>query len=290
MIFSHLLIDPFINHDFMRRALVSCLAIALSGAPLGVFLTLRRMALAGDALSHAILPGVAVAFFCCGLSTLAMALGGIIAGCIVALISAALTRYTSLKEDASFTGIFLISLALGVMIVSLHGNSDELVHMLFGDALKITEISFKLIVGISTFSLLLLAAIYRSLVMECFDAGYLHISGGRGALIHSLFLILVVLSLVSAFQALGTLMALGIILLPAIAARFWTHTIDTMIALSMLGSFAASLAGLLFSYHLGVPSAAAIVLCAGALYLISVLFGTHDSVLAHFLPRRHFAS
>src|ERR1700722_3024575 len=109
-------LQPFIDYGFMRRALTACAAPAVGGAPLGVFLVLRRMALAGDAMSHAILPGVSLAFLVFGLSLWPMTIGGLLAGLLVALAAGAITRLTQLKEDASLTGTYMLSLAAGVLI------------------------------------------------------------------------------------------------------------------------------------------------------------------------------
>ncbi len=129
----HTFFQPFIEFGFMRRALVVCLALSLSTTMLGVFLLLRRMSLMGDALSHAILPGVAVGgYLLSGMSLLAMTLGGFIAGIVVALVAGWVSRRTPLKEDASFAGFYLGSLALGVTLVSLRGSSVDLLHLLFG--------------------------------------------------------------------------------------------------------------------------------------------------------------
>ncbi|MWL73741.1 metal ABC transporter permease, partial [Escherichia coli] len=103
----HLLFQPFIEYGFMRRALVVCLALSVSTTALGVFLLLRRMSLMGDALSHAILPGVAVGYLLSGMSLLAMSVGGFIAGITVALVAGLVSRRTPLKEDASFAGFYL---------------------------------------------------------------------------------------------------------------------------------------------------------------------------------------
>jgi len=281
---------PFVDYGFMRRALVACLALAMGGAPLGVFLVLRRMALVGDAMSHAILPGVSIAFLGFGISLLPMTLGGLIAGLLVALAAGIVTRLTTLKEDASFTGAYLLSLAAGVLIISVKGNSIDLMHVLFGNVLAVNRESLLMESGITTFSLLALAIIYRSLIVECFDPGFMRSVGGKGAIAHQLFLMLVVLNLVSAFQALGTLMALGVMVLPAIAARFWTKNIDIMIAISILFAFCASFIGLLLSYHYSLPSGPAIVLTAGLFYVISVLLGRHGSIATHFLPHKHYTS
>lgn len=284
------LAQPFMDYGFMRRALAACIALAISGAPLGVFLVLRRMALMGDAMSHAVLPGAAIAFMCFGLSILPMTIGGIIAGMIVALTAGALTRFTAIKEDASFTAMFTLSLAAGVMLITQHGTPIDLMHILFGNVLAVDKQTLLLITATSSLSTLTLAALYRSLVVECFDPGFLRSVKGKGALAHQLFLVLLVLNLVAAFQTIGTLMAMGVMVLPAIAARFWTRSIDYAIALSIVFAIIASYAGLLVSYHYALPSGPAIVLSSGALYIASIFFGTNGSLIARILPHKHFAS
>src|SRR5215813_10451524 len=117
------LIAPFAEFDFMRRALVGTWALAFGAAPIGVFLMLRRMSLMGDAMAHAILPGAAIGFLFAGLSLFAMAAGGLIAGFLIAVGAGLIARTTELKEDASLAAFFLISLALGVTIVSLKGTN-----------------------------------------------------------------------------------------------------------------------------------------------------------------------
>src|SRR5438045_6050966 len=131
------LIAPFTEFEFMRRALVGVLALALAGGPLGVFLMLRRMSLVGDAMAHAILPGAAIGFLISGLNLFAMTAGGLIAGCVVALLTGMVARLTELKEDAALATFYLLSLALGVTIVSLKGTNVDLLHVLFADVLAL---------------------------------------------------------------------------------------------------------------------------------------------------------
>src|SRR5947199_8518013 len=125
------LIAPFSEFEFMRRALAGALALALGACPIGVFLMLRRMSLVGDAMAHAILPGAAVGFLVSGLNLFAMTAGGLIAGFVVALLKGLVARATELKEDASLATFYLVSLALGVMIISLKGTNLDLLHLLF---------------------------------------------------------------------------------------------------------------------------------------------------------------
>ncbi len=280
-------LGPFAEFGFMRRALVGCLALSLGCGPIGTILVIRRMSLMGDALSHAVLPGAALAFIIAGLSLPAMSLGGVAAGLVVALLSGVVTRLTPLREDASFAAFYLISLALGVLLVSTRGSNIDLLHLLFGSILAVDDIALILIGGIATLSLALLAVIWRPLVAECFDPGFMRSVGGHGGLVHTLLLALVVLNLVAGFQALGTLMAVGLMMLPAAAARFWVRDLWSLSATSAGLSLASGFLGLLLSSHLDLPSGPAIVLVAGLGYLASVLLGPHDSLRALYLQRAH---
>jgi zinc/manganese transport system permease protein len=282
-----LALGPFAEFGFMRRALVGCLVLALSCGPIGTILVIRRMSLMGDALSHAVLPGAALGFIMAGLSLPAMSLGGLAAGLVAALSSGVVTRLTPLREDASFAAFYLIALALGVLLVSTHGSNVDLLHLLFGSILAVDNTALILMGGIATSSLLLLAVIYRPLVVECFDPGFLRAVGGRGGLVHVLFLALVVLNLVAGFQALGTLMAVGLMMLPAAAARFWVRELWSLSATSSGLALASGFLGLLLSYHLDLPSGPAIVLVAGLAYLASVALGPRDSLRALYVRRAH---
>lgn len=271
----------------MRRALAACLALSVGGTPLGVFLVLRRMSLLGDAMSHAVLPGVSIAFFFCGLSLWAMTLGGLATGLLVACLAGCITRMTPLKEDASFTSLFLLSLAVGVMMISMKGSSLDLMHILFGNVLAVDDSSLLLIATIASISALGLAMIYRNLTVACLDSDFLRVAGCRDGLTVQIFLALVALSLVSGFQALGTLMALGIILLPAIASQLWAKDIEGIMAASVGIAVLSSVGGLLLSYHQNMPSGPAIVLTAGALYAGSLFLGPQSAAMRRFFPRKH---
>ncbi|HEY0212951.1 MAG TPA: metal ABC transporter permease [Paenirhodobacter sp.] len=281
---------PFLDFAFMQRALLGCIAISLGATPVGVFLMLRRMSLTGDAMAHAILPGAAVGFLVSGLSIGAMTLGGIIAGLTVALLTGAVSRVTVLREDASLAAFYLISLALGVLLVSLKGSNVDLMHVLFGTVLALNDDALVLLCTITTVTLLTLALLWRPLVLECVDPQFLRSVSRWSLPAHLVFLALVVLNLVAGFQALGTLMAVGIMILPAAAARFWAQRLATMIAVAMTIAILSSGAGLLASYHFGLPSGPAIILAAGLFYFASLFFGPTGSLAARYLPRPHLQS
>ena len=281
------LIAPFAEFEFMRRALAGTLALALGAGPIGVFLMLRRMSLVGDAMAHAILPGAAIGFLVSGLNLFAMTAGGLIAGCVVALLTGVVARMTELKEDAALATFYLLSLALGVTIVSVKGTNIDLLHVLFGSVLALDDPTLVLIAGNATLTLVVLAMIYRPLVLECVDPGFMRSVSRTGAPAHLAFLALVVVNLVSGFHALGTLLAVGIMMLPAATGRFWARDITLMILIAGASGALSGYAGLLLSFHTGVPSGPAIILVAGALYVLSLLFGHVGGLVRQALPRRH---
>lgn len=273
----HTFFQPFIEFGFMRRALMVCLALSLSTTLLGVFLLLRRMSLMGDALSHAILPGVAVGYLMNGMSLLAMTIGGFVAGIAVALGAGWVSRRTLLKEDASFAGFYLGSLALGVTLVSLRGSNVDLLHLLFGSILAVDGPSALFVALVASITLIALAVCYRGLVVEAFDSSWLQVNARwLPSALHGLFLALLVLNLVAGFQVLGTLMAVGVMMLPAIAARCWVQTLPTMLGLAGLCGVLCAWIGLSFSWAASLPAGPAIVLTASLVFLFSLIFGTRS--------------
>lgn len=278
MIGLEVLYQPFVEFGFMRRALAGAAALAMAAGPLGVFLVLRRMSLMGDAMAHAILPGVAVGFLTAGMSVTAMTVGGMITGLAVALLAAAVARLTPQREDASFAAFYLVSLGVGVLLISLKGGNTELLHVLFGTVLGLDDAALILVSATSSVALLVLAVIFRPLVMECLDPLFLRSESRMGPVVHIAFLLLLVMTLVAGFQVLGTLMVVGIMMLPAAAARFWAGTAIGQMALAAFSGVFASYLGLLLSYYANVPASPAIILSAGIVYFLSVTFGTQGGL------------
>lgn len=286
MNFHELFIEPFVEFDFMRYALASIFCLALSAAPVGVFLVMRRMSLVGDALGHAVLPGAAIGYMFAGLSLPAMSIGGFVAGLLMALLAGLVSRFTTLKEDANFAAFYLTSLAIGVVLVSKNGDSVDLLHLLFGSVLAVDVAALTLIAAAASITALALAVIYRPLVLESIDPLFLKAVNGKGGFWHVLFLVLVVMNMVAGFQALGTLMSVGLMMLPAITARLWAKSMGMMISMAALIALLCGFAGLLFSYHIEIPSGPAIILCCGVLYVFSVVFGWEGGVVTKWLKRR----
>lgn len=284
---GHLIFGPFIEFGFMRQALLGCIALALSAAPVGVFLMLRRMSLTGDAMAHAILPGAAIGYLLFGLSLAAMTVGGIVAGLAVAIGSGLVARHTLIREDTSLAAFYLISLSLGVLIVSVRGNNVDLLHVLFGSVLALDGAALALLWGITGVTLATLLLIRRPLILDCLDPGFLRQVSGLGAVAHVGFLALLVINLVAGFHALGTLMAVGIMVLPAASARFWVRRVGPLVAVATAIALFTSVAGLLVSYHADWPTSPVIVLGLGGVYLLSMAFAPRGVLCQRPTGPRH---
>jgi zinc/manganese transport system permease protein len=265
------LVAPFESFGFMRIALVACFALALANGPIGTLLLMRRESLSGNLLSHAVMPGAALGFLYAGYSLAALTLGGVLTGLAVAGLAALTARSRPQLQDSNLIVFYLVSLSFGVLVVAARGSQADLMHVLFGTVLAVDVKALVLIASISSLTILIVAALYRPLAVESFDPAFLRAVGGGGGTFRAIFITLVVLNLVANFQAFGTLLAIGPMLLPAAAARCWTHKVWPMIALATVIGMAAALAGLLISYYANLPSGPAIVIGAGAIYGMSLL-------------------
>jgi zinc/manganese transport system permease protein len=255
----------------MRIALVASFALALANGPIGTILLMRRESLSGNVLSHAVMPGAALGFLYAGYSLAALSFGGLLTGLVVAGLAALKTSSKSQRQDVNLIVFYLVSLSFGTLIVAARGSQADLMHVLFGTVLAVDVTALLLIAAVASITLLVIAALYRPLAVESFDPAFLRAVGGGGGVFRAVFVTLVVLNLVASFQAFGTLLAIGPMLLPAAAARCWTREVWPMIALASVIGMAAALAGLLISYYANLPSGPAIVISAGLIYGISLL-------------------
>ena len=264
-----LIVEPFEALAFMRAALVACLALSLSNAAVGTLLVLRRMSLVGDVLGHAVMPGAAVGFLYAGPSPAWLSLGGLTSGFVVAALSGLIAGGQS-RRDAGLVAFYLVALSFGVVLVAWRGSNVDVMSVLFGTVLAVDRRALLQIAAVSSVIVLAIAALYRPLAVGAFDPAFLRAVGTRlpyGAV----FQALVVLGLVASFQAFGTLLAVGPMLLPAAAARCWGLGVAASMALATGFALGSSVAGLLISYHGNLPSGPAIVLAAGLLFGISLV-------------------
>ena len=263
-----LIVEPFETLAFMRGALVACLALALANGALGTLLVLRRMSLDGEVLGHAVMPGAAVGFLYAGPSPAWLSLGGLTSGLAVAALAGLITSEGS-RRDAGLVTFYLVALSLGVLLVAWRGSNVDVMRVLFGTVLAIDQRALIQIAAASSVIVLAIALLYRPLAVGAFDPAFLRAVGTHmpyGAV----FQALVVLGLVASFQAFGTLLAVGPMLLPAAAARCWGLGVARSMLLATGFGLAASVAGLLVSYHGNLPSGPAIVLAAALLFGFSL--------------------
>ncbi|GAM77787.1 zinc ABC transporter [Vibrio ishigakensis] len=272
--------DAYIQFGFMRRSLMACVVLSFSLPPLGIFLLLRRMSLVGDALSHAVLPGVAIGYLFAGMSLFYMGLGGFFAGLLVALTSSWLSKRARLNEDSTFAGLYLGSLALGVVIVSYRKNSIDLLHLLFGSLLAVDNGALIFIGVVVTITLIVLALFYRAIVYESFNSSFFSTYSSKYSIyFHALFMGLVVLNLIAGFQVLGTLMSVGLMMLPAISSRCWTNRLPIMLALAISFGVMSSILGLTWSWYQSIPAGPAIILVAMFFFILSIFCGSKKGIL-----------
>ncbi len=262
------LIEPFVLYGFMQRALWACLLLSICSGFLGTFLVLRRMSLMGEALSHGILPGIAIGYLVGGLWMPALSLGGIIAGLLITKTSHYISRKTILTQDASFSGLYLIALSVGILILSSSANQSTVMSLLFGNILGVSPSALYYILGATSLVIITMVVMFKPFTYLCFDPLFARLRGISDKKLNLVFLSLVVLTLVSACQTLGTMMALGLMIIPAVTARMMCKDIHCIVGFAIfLGSFSA-FSGLLISYHFNVPSGSGIILTTGGLYLI----------------------
>jgi zinc/manganese transport system permease protein len=260
------------NYAFMVRALVATTVLSFSVAPVGAFLVLRRLSLAGEAMAHAIVPGIVIAFLITGLSVGSMIIGGLTAGIGVAALTSLFARTTIIREDASLASLYLIALALGIFILSAAGSAVPLQSFLFGSILGIDDGTLVLILATATVTLVSFTIIIRPLIINTIDPAFHESQYKRPRFVGHWFMFLVTLNLLAAFKALGTLMAVGLMILPATAARFWVSRVPDFLVLTFAFALLSSWIGLIISFYLpNVPSGPAIVLVATVFFFFSLV-------------------
>ncbi|MBS0297146.1 MAG: metal ABC transporter permease [Proteobacteria bacterium] len=263
--------SSFFADPLFVTALAGALALACGAAPLGVLLIGRRMSLVGDSLSHATLPGAAVAYVLCGPDPWMLTLGALIAGVIVAVSSAWLSRVGRMPEDAAFAVLYLSALAIGIVILGRTASAEVVHSLLFGDARALDGPGLTLAVIAALCTLFALVLGSKRLESAADES-----AGGHDAwtgLAQALLMGLVAVNLVAGFRAFGALMTVGLMMVPAAAARFWSLTFKGRMIAAVAISAASSAAGLIGAHGFSVEPGPAMVLSAAALFGASLIMG-----------------
>jgi zinc/manganese transport system permease protein len=279
-------VSPALTASALPIALSGALALAVGAAPLGVLLIGRRMSLVGDSLSHATLPGAAIAFLLAGTDPWALTLGALAAGLVVATASGLLSRVGRLPEDAAFAVLYLTALATGVLILG-RTASVEIVHaLLFGSVEALDRPGLILGAAGATATVVALALFGRGLSAAAEDGTFAH-AGVKGATLQALLMGLVAFNLVAGFRAFGALMTVGLMMIPAASATFWARGFAGRAGAAVLLSALSSAAGLLAARAFTVEPGAAMVMAAAALFAVSALAGRRGGLLPALRARPH---
>jgi len=261
------LTEPF-TLQFMQRALAASLIVGVVCSVLGCFVVLRSMAFLGDALAHAILPGIALAYLL-GVNLVA---GALVAALVVAFGIGLFSREGTIREDTAIGILFAAALSLGVLLIStVRTYATDLTHILFGNVLGVTGADLWLTGGLAALVLVVLLVLYKEFVLAAFDPVLAHTLGRRPELTRSLMLVLLALTIVVSLQTVGVGLVAAMLVTPAATASLLTRRLPTMMAVSAAIGALSSVVGLYLSYYLDVASGAAIVLTATALFVVAFL-------------------
>jgi zinc/manganese transport system permease protein/manganese/iron transport system permease protein len=253
--------DPF-QADFMVRALVGGVLVAVLCAVAGTWVVIRGMAFLGEALAHGMLPGVGLAT----LLGLPVLLGAAVSAVGMTIGISVLQRRGRLSYDTSIGLLFVGMLALGVIVISHSGSfATDATTILFGDVLAITRADILALAVAAAAGVLVAVLAHRSLVASAFDTRVAETLGLRPRVAHVVLVGLVTLAVVASYQAVGSLLVVGLLLAPAVAAGQWSHRIPTIMLLAALFGAAAVFAGLLLSWHAGTAAGASIAAVAIAM-------------------------
>lgn len=283
----HLAHDAPMAAAAIKSALAGALALAFGGAPLGVLVIARRMSLMGDALSHGILPGAAIAYLAFGPDPAAMTAGALLAGLLLAALSSLLARSGRLPEDAAFAVFYLSALALGVLLLGGEHDVEALHELLFGAPGGLDASGVVISAVAATATLVSLALFIRGFLAESADPIFTRALGVRGPLLHLLLMMLIAINLVAGFRAFGALMTVGLMMIPAAAARYWARGYGGQAAWAVLLSALSSGAGLTLAAAFGWEPGAVMVLSAAVLFGASALFGRAGGLLQNLPGRAH---
>ncbi len=274
------------QYAFMQRALVAALLVGGICAVLSCFLLVKRWALLGDAISHAVLPGVSFAY----LLNLPFFLGAVVTGMATALGISAVERHTRIKEDSAMGILFTGAFALGFVLISrIRSRAIDLFHILFGNVLGVSDTDLLLTAATGILVLGVVALFYKELVLWTFDPTAASAMGVPVAGLHYTLMLLLSVTIVASLQAVGIVLVVAMLITPGATAYLLVDRMSRMIPLSVAMGVVSATSGLYLSYHLNVASGPTMVLVATVLFLLAMLLGPREGVVWNAVRRRRAA-
>ncbi|MBO8673783.1 metal ABC transporter permease [Staphylococcus aureus] len=261
-------VEHLFTYQFLNRALITSIIVGIVCGTVGSLIVLRGLSLMGDAMSHAVLPGVALSF----LFGIPMFVGALITGMIASIFIGYITSSSKTKPDAAIGISFTAFLASGIIIISLINTTTDLYHILFGNLLAITNSSFLTTIVIGSIVLILIIIFYRPLMISTFDPTFSRMSGLNTTLLHYFVMLLLSLVTVASIQTVGIILVVALLITPASTAFLISKKLYSMMIIASLISVISSIVGLYYSYIYNIPSGATIVLCTFVIYIITLFF------------------
>ncbi|HTS18555.1 MAG TPA: metal ABC transporter permease [Verrucomicrobiae bacterium] len=282
----HWLLEPF-HFEFMQKALLGCLLIGFTNGYLSGFIVLRRHALLADALSHSLLPGVATGVLIWGLQPMGLFVGALVAALLVVVGGKMISRSSRIKDDTSIGALYVIAFAVGIILLKYSPVRVDLSHFLFGNVLGLSNMDLCLTYALSSIILLILAIVQRQLLLVLFDPAVALSLGIRVAWFDYLLIALMVVAMISSLQAVGIVLSLGLLILPAATIYLLSDSFAVMVWGGAALGVGGAVAGLMLSYWADLPSGPAIVLVLGLGFVLAYLFGPRYGVIPKLLRPRH---
>lgn len=261
-------VEHLFTYQFLNRALITSIIVGIVCGTVGSLIVLRGLSLMGDAMSHAVLPGVALSF----LFGIPMFVGALITGMIASIFIGYITSSSKTKPDAAIGISFTAFLASGIIIISLINTTTDLYHILFGNLLAITNSAFLTTIVIGSIVLILINIFYRPLMISTFDPTFSRMSGLNTTLLHYFVMLLLSLVTVASIQTVGIILVVALLITPASTAFLISKKLYSMMIIASLISVISSIVGLYYSYIYNIPSGATIVLCTFVIYIITLFF------------------
>jgi manganese transport system permease protein len=275
-----------LEHTFMQHAFIAVIMVGIICGVTGVFVTLRGLAFMGDALSHAIFPGVVIAFLVGG----NFLIGALIAAVVVSLGIGVVSQHTRLTNDTAIGVLFAGGFALGIALISAQRTyTKDLTTFLLGSILGVSTSDLLLTGGVGLLVLSLIIFFRRELTITSFDRTFAGATGLNLWAWDQIFLIVLSLAIVISLQTVGNILVLALLVTPAATARLLTDRLRYMLVISALIGATSGVAGLLFSYHFGIASGASVVLVATGIFILAFLFAPRTGLVKLAIDRRlHF--
>lgn len=275
-------INDLMNYEFLQKALFTSIMVGIISGVIGSFIILRGMALMGDAISHAVLPGVAISFML-GINFF---YGAVLAGVLSAVTIGVVTQNSRIKNDSSIGIVFTAFFALGIILISKAQTATDLTQILFGNVLSVRSSDMWMTLIIGGLVLLVVVLFYKELLVSSFDPTMAQAYGLPTRAIHYLIMVLLTLVTVASLQTVGVVLVVAMLITPASTAYLLTNRLWVMISLSaFFGAFSA-VAGLYFSFVYNLSSGAVIVLVATILFFLAFIFAPKQGVLWRSIQSR----